>query len=196
MNQTCLEKKHHLVLSFVFIHLVGYKGLFTDWFEHFIDFTKPTAESPVLLILDGHYSHTRNIWVIELARKNHVIIISLPPHTSDKLQPLDRTFMSSFKAYYGECVRRFTLHNGRPPQNYDITELFREAYIKSMQGLYEIKGFKVTGIYPYNPDIWDNADFIVEEQSDYADTSEPIQSNSSSIHADANVPSMPGTVHG
>lgn len=35
--------------------------IFTQWFEHFLQHVKPTAASPVLLILDGHASHTRNI---------------------------------------------------------------------------------------------------------------------------------------
>ena len=36
--------------------------LFPQWFEH----VKPSATSPVSLILDGHTSHTRNIKVVEL----------------------------------------------------------------------------------------------------------------------------------
>ncbi|GBP08867.1 hypothetical protein EVAR_78264_1 [Eumeta japonica] len=55
-------------------------NIFTDWFKHFIKHTNPTPESRVLLILDGHFSHTRNIDVIDLARDNNVDIISLPPH--------------------------------------------------------------------------------------------------------------------
>lgn len=72
-------------------------NLFTRWLEHFIETTKPSAESPVLLVLDGHYSHTRNIDFILRARENHITVISLPPHSTHKLQPLDKTF------FYG-CV--------------------------------------------------------------------------------------------
>ncbi|XP_072398329.1 uncharacterized protein [Diabrotica undecimpunctata] len=58
---------------------------FTQWFKHFIDFVHPTKEKPVLLLLDGHYSHTQNIEVIDLARTHHVTIVSIPPHSSHKL---------------------------------------------------------------------------------------------------------------
>ncbi|GBN39256.1 hypothetical protein AVEN_113634-1 [Araneus ventricosus] len=51
-----------------------------------------TEQRPVLLILDGHSSHVRNSGVIDLARENHVTIISLPPYSTHMLQPLDRTF--------------------------------------------------------------------------------------------------------
>ena len=39
--------------------------LFTEWVVHFIHHTRPSAESPIMLILDGHYSHTRNMEVIK-----------------------------------------------------------------------------------------------------------------------------------
>ncbi|KAG8294824.1 hypothetical protein J6590_094037 [Homalodisca vitripennis] len=48
--------------------------LFTEWFNHFLQKTHLTVESPVLLILDGHNTHTRNVEIIDLARKNHVTI--------------------------------------------------------------------------------------------------------------------------
>lgn len=68
--------------------------LFTEWLTHFIKHVKPTEESPVLLILDGHNTHTKNINVVDLARSNHITIVSLPPHTSHKMQPLDKSFVS------------------------------------------------------------------------------------------------------
>lgn len=43
------------------------KESFVDYLHHFIDSVKPTKEDPVLLILDGHSSHTKNIQAIDLA---------------------------------------------------------------------------------------------------------------------------------
>lgn len=44
------------------VHPSGWiqSNLFTEWFKHFIEKTNPNEASPVLLICDGHYSHTRN----------------------------------------------------------------------------------------------------------------------------------------
>lgn len=70
-------------------------NLFDEWLRHFIEKTNPTESYPVLFIIDGHYSHERNLEVIELARQNHVTISSLPPHTAQKLQPLDKNFMGA-----------------------------------------------------------------------------------------------------
>ncbi|XP_072389656.1 uncharacterized protein [Diabrotica undecimpunctata] len=72
----------------------------TRWLQHFIIFTKPSAADPILLVLDGHYSHTRNVALIELAKQHHLTIICLPPHSTHKVQPLDVVFMTLLKTYY------------------------------------------------------------------------------------------------
>jgi len=63
--------------------------IFEQWFDHFPQHTHPTADAPVLLILelDGHKTHTSNLAVINKARENHVSILCLPPHCSHRLQP-------------------------------------------------------------------------------------------------------------
>jgi len=43
--------------------------IFTKWLDHFVHFVKPSADDPVLLIVDGHYSHTQNLDVVDKARK-------------------------------------------------------------------------------------------------------------------------------
>ncbi|XP_072392481.1 uncharacterized protein [Diabrotica undecimpunctata] len=103
---------------------------FTQCFKHFIDFVHPTKEKPVLLLLDGHYSHTQNIEVIDLARTHHVTIMSIPPHSSHKLQPLDKSFMGCLKTYYSEEIRQWLRNNERPLTAYDVMELIGKAYIK------------------------------------------------------------------
>ena len=71
--------------------------IFTKWFDHFVHFIKPLADDPVLLIVDGHYSHTKNSAVVDKAREHSVAIVSLPPNSEHKMQPLDVGFMKSLK---------------------------------------------------------------------------------------------------
>ena len=86
---------------------------FMDWFEHFVCVTKLFASFPVLLTVDGHTSHARHLHLIVKARECHITIICLPPHSTHKLQPLDKTLMAPLKHYYGEEVRRWQLQNKR-----------------------------------------------------------------------------------
>ncbi|KAJ2938063.1 hypothetical protein O0L34_g19386 [Tuta absoluta] len=98
--------------------------LFTQWFEHFIDYVQPFEASPVLLLFDGHYSHTKNIELIDKARENHVTLVSLPPHCTHKIQPMDKSFMGPLKTYYSEEIHVWLRQNNKPLTAYNIAELF------------------------------------------------------------------------
>ncbi|KAJ8962892.1 hypothetical protein NQ318_001302 [Aromia moschata] len=73
-----------------------------------------SQEDPVLLILDGHLSHTKNIDVILKARENFVTLLCLPPYTTHKLQPLDVGVMFPFNAYMDQALETWmNNHPGR-----------------------------------------------------------------------------------
>ncbi|XP_065642792.1 jerky protein homolog-like [Hydra vulgaris] len=66
--------------------------IFLKWFDHFLSFVMPSKKRPLLLLLDGHATHTKNIEFIMKARENYVTVICFPPHCSHCLQPLDVSF--------------------------------------------------------------------------------------------------------
>lgn len=164
-NESLLLNKGAPDGSLIRVHPSGWvqTHLFTEWFEMFIDSTNPTETNPVLLVLDGHYTHTRNINVINLAREHHVTIISLPPHTTHRLQPLDRSYMGAFKTYYSEAIRVFMHTYARPPNHYDIAALFNTAFVQCQTALIAKNGFKTTGICPFNRNIFPDSLFKKEE---------------------------------
>ncbi|KAG5891534.1 hypothetical protein JTB14_012591 [Gonioctena quinquepunctata] len=48
---------------------------FYHWLDHFIKYAKPSKENKVLIVLDGHSSHTQSMNALELARDHGVIML-------------------------------------------------------------------------------------------------------------------------
>jgi hypothetical protein len=77
-----------------------------EWFQKsFIPQAKAHNMSgkPILLILDGHSSH-ETLSMIDLGLSHGIIIFCLPPHTKQKLQPLDVGVFGPFsRAWADQC---------------------------------------------------------------------------------------------
>lgn len=143
--------------------------LFTEWFKHFLLHVKPTVDDPALLILDGHMSHTRNLSFIDMARENNVIVICLPPHCTHRLQPLDVAFMGPLNTYFVQAIEIFLLNNpGRAVSQFCIGKIFGEAYLKAAKPTTAINGFRTTGIYPFNSEIFGEDVFAAAITTDIA----------------------------
>lgn len=110
------------------------------------------------------WTHARNLDLIIKARENFVTIICLPPHTTHKMQPLDKTVMAALKTFYNEEVRIFLRTEKRAVTHYDVCELFGRAYMKVQTAERSIKGFSSTGIYPMRRNIFPDEDFLAEQQ--------------------------------
>lgn len=152
--------------SFAVYHESGCinKETFLVWFNRFIDFSHPTPEKPVLLILDGHNSHTKSMELIKLARSKNVILLCFPPHTTHRLQPLDVTFMAPLTAFYEQEVRKWLInHPGRCVTIYKIGKLFNAAFSRAANMLTAVKGFEKAGIYPFNRDVFPDHLFAPSE---------------------------------
>lgn len=146
------------------------ENIFVLWLKQFIRHAKPTAEKPVLLVMDNHNSHaTLEAW--ELAKTNHIIFLTIPPHSSHRLQPLDVTFFGPLKkAYNKECDLFMKSNNMVKITPYEIAGLFNRAYTKVACLDKGISGFKATGIFPMNPAIFSDEDFVeVNEGEDQSD---------------------------
>lgn len=136
---------------------------FIQWFRHFISHTRPTKEDPVLLVLDGHYTHTRNCELIEIARANHVSIICLPPHSTHKMQPLDVCFMKPFKTFMAQELETWCRDNKpRMVNEYVFANIFNKAYARAATMETSVNAFRACGLVPCNRHIFRDHDFQVE----------------------------------
>lgn len=139
--------------------------IFSDvWFPHFLKHTHPNEENPVLLILDGHATHVKNLPLIENARKNHVHILAIPPHTSHRLQPLDVAFMFPLNNFYSQELKNFQRNKpNKVIELSDVGQIFAKAYLRAATLSNAESGFKKTGIYPYDPHVFAEVDFAPAE---------------------------------
>lgn len=141
--------------------------LFLQWLHCFIKFSRSSKESPVLLILDGHSTHTKSLEVIDLARGNGVILLCLPPHTSTRLHPLDVTFFKPLSLYYGEELRKWLHCNpGKVVTLWQISSLFGAAFIQAATMRTALSGFEKTGIWPPNKNIFPESYYLLSDTTD------------------------------
>lgn len=138
--------------------------VFLKWFKKFIEFSNAKKETPVLLIFDGHASHTKNLEVIDLAREKGVILLCFPPHCSHRLQPLDVAFMRPLSLYYEDEVRKWLRSNpGKVVTLFQISTLFSQAFVNAANMKTALKGFEKTGIWPTNEGVFTDDDFLPAE---------------------------------
>ncbi|KAB0801970.1 hypothetical protein PPYR_02363 [Photinus pyralis] len=135
--------------------------LFLKWLKHFKSSAKASLESNhVLLTLDNHSSHI-SLEAILFCRENGIHLLSLPPHSSHKLQPLDVCFFQPLKTSYSVEVDKWHVnHPGRPITIYQVSSLFGAAYNRIANLEKAHKAFSCTGIYPFNPEVFSEEDFM------------------------------------
>lgn len=115
----------------------------------FHSFTKCSKETPILLIMDNHPSHL-DYQVITFAKENGIIILTLPPHCSHVLQPLDVTVFGPFKKAVG-CSQNNWLHQN-PDTRISIKDKAMLSWGPNECAFNEkniINGFVATGIVPF-----------------------------------------------
>ncbi|XP_018308683.1 uncharacterized protein [Mycetomoellerius zeteki] len=134
--------------------------LFVTWLKHFTTYAMASRDRSVLLILDNHSSHC-SLPAIDYCQENGIILLSVPPYASHKLQPLNVAFFESLKKFMTEkCNRLISQHPNQPITIYRIGEIFCTAYHKATSIDEAIKAFRDTGIFPQNPFAFREEDFM------------------------------------
>lgn len=120
----------------------------------------------MVLVKDNHESH-KYLRALEYASQNNVIFVSLPPHTTHRMQPLDRCVNGPLKTYFEQAVSVFQRsHVGRIISQYEVARLLDEAYMRAASAQNAINGFASTGIWLTNRHIFDESDFLSSTLTD------------------------------
>jgi len=140
---------------------------FIIWLKHFIACARPQHDRKVVLVLDGHITHTKNLIAIQLARDAGVVMVSLPPHTTHRLQPLDVAFFGPLGIYYDEAMRKWMRqHLGRSVTTWQVAELLGESYGRAATVQNAVSGFRKTGLWPLDMSVFQDCDFAAAEVTD------------------------------
>ncbi|XP_071638428.1 tigger transposable element-derived protein 6-like [Temnothorax longispinosus] len=143
--------------------------LFVEVLEHFQKYARASIKKKVLLILDNHESHV-TITSLDFCKQNGIILLTLPPHTSNKLQPLDRTVYKSLKSAFNAACNEWMINNpGKMISIYEVAELFGIAYSSAFTPANIKKGFESTGIWKLNRNVFKDSDFLCSSVTDRPD---------------------------
>lgn len=107
------------------------------------------------MFLDGHVSHlTYNL--SKFCSENGIELIALYPNATHILQPLDVSVFGPLKKAWASAVHAWRMANSGDPLNkYQFAPLLSDT-IKNNVLKDNIKnGFRVCGMYPWNPDAVD-----------------------------------------
>jgi hypothetical protein len=143
--------------------------------EIYLPGTKP--ENPAewrLLVLDEHATHTQEEFM-RIAFQSKVQLLFLPPHTSHKTQPLDRSVFAAVKAYFREGAADLADHITSAPVNKQrFLLLYRDASERGVRSANLRSGFRQTGIWPLDRNqILQDAEAVIEPEA--APTTPPRQ---------------------
>jgi transposase len=132
---------------------------FVLYLKHFIKYSHCSVNQPALLILDNHESHV-SIESIDLCKANGVILLTIPPHCSHRLQPLDVAVYGPLKRHYSNaCTSWLHGHPGVPMTIMNVASCFGVAYQSAFTPKNILSGFTNSGIWPFDRDRFTEDDF-------------------------------------
>lgn len=148
--------------------------LYFKFMQHFIKNTKPSKNERVLLIIDNHETHL-SLQTVDLAANAGVVILTLPPHCSHRLQPLDVSVYFPFKAFYNQGIESWLINDlGQTMDIYCVAEIVGQAYPRVFTTSNIASGFWTSGIYPLNRYVFNDTDFL---QSYVTERPAPVDPN-------------------
>jgi len=161
---------------------------FTVFLQHFVKHVKCSSEKPVLMLIDNHESHI-SLGSLKFAKENGIIMVTFPPHCSHKLQPLDRTVFGPLKRHYNVGCDSWMLRNpGKPMTIYDIAEVLGYAFPLAFTPTNVKSGFEVSGIYPFNREIFRDHEYL---SSSVTDRPFPAHADAPDVEPESPAPQSP-----
>lgn len=136
--------------------------------EHFVKHVNCSQENQVILTMDNHDSHLA-LDCIVYAEEHGINIVTLPPHTSNKTQPLDIAVYGPFKLFFNAAADSWMLRNpGKTISIYNMAELMGTAWQKAATPVNIISGFRTPGIWPLDRHAFEIQGYLPSTVTDRA----------------------------
>lgn len=152
--------------SFVTISETGYinSELFVEWLKHFKKHVNCNKDKKVLLLLDGHTTHSKNLNACIFAREKGIVLLQLPGHTTHRLQPLDVAFFGPLQKYFVQAQEKFLRqYKGDKIYQTQISRLLNEAYGRAATVAIAENAFRTAGIWPVNRHVFQDYQFAASD---------------------------------
>ena len=129
--------------------------LFSNWITHFVNCLSTkgriSCERRHLLIVDGHNSHV-TLDVVMKAMDVGLDLLTLPSHTTHRLQPLDVSIFAPFKKYFRRYRDAWVMKNRGKAACKEILAMWVSLGLQRALTPSKIEGgFRGTSIWPLNP---------------------------------------------
>lgn len=138
------------------------EDLFYEFMQHFIEFCGASLNNQMILLMDNHESHI-SVKTIQLAKENGLHLVTFYPHTSHKMQSLDRGTFGPFKTFYNTAMNNWmsiSTNVGKPATIYDVAESVGRSFPLAFTPNNIFTGFKKSGLYPLNEGIFPEHEFL------------------------------------
>lgn len=143
------------------------KELFAKVLEHIKTNIHCSKEQPILLLLDNHESHVSYESIKQASKENGISLLSFPPHTTHRIQPLDVGVFGPFKGSLSVAFDDWMLSNpGKAITIRNLGELSNRAFEKAFSLSNIISSFKKPGIWPVNRQAFNEDDFAASSVTD------------------------------
>ena len=105
--------------------------------------------------------------------------LSFAPHCTHKMQPLDVSVYGPLKTFFEKEINTFQKrHAGRIIGQADIVKILKPAYLKAASAQNAVSGFRASGIWPFNNNVFCDEDFAPSQLTDRQPEAEACQSPS------------------
>lgn len=124
-------------------------GIFIQWAKNFVaeTVTLPSKFEYIVLLMDGYAAHV-SYEALAILKKNNIVVVALPAHTTHRLQVLDMSVFSSFMNKVRELINDRSITNrGRNNDIYTLCEIITKAYEESLSSSIIRHGFAGCGLW-------------------------------------------------